>query len=168
MPNHKTTFLYVALILTSLIACETVPSPSVEPETDPAQDEAAFLATLESHLAAVSNKDLATLGSTLSPENKMQLILPGSEVMHSADSFLRFHEAWFQDTTWTFDTKILSAEVGRHYGLAVTEVVYREPERDGEPYFNRMIVTYGLEKLENQWYIIMDHASSVEKSTDSQ
>lgn len=168
MPNHKTIFLLVTLIFASLMACETVPPPSTESAIDTAQNKATFIATLEKHLGAVSNKDLATLKSTLSPENKMHLILPGAEIIHSADSFLVFHETWFQDTTWTFETKVLSTEVGRDYGLAVTEIMYREPERNGEPYFNRMIVTYGLEKLVDQWYIIMDHASSIEKSTDSQ
>jgi len=50
--------------------------------------------------------------------------------------------------------------------MAITEIVYREPERNGEPYFNRMIVSYVLEKIDGHWCIIKDHASSVEKSTD--
>jgi len=29
-----------------------------------------------------------------------------------------------------------------------------------------MIVSYGLEKIGDTWYIIQDHASSIEKSTD--
>ena len=41
-----------------------------------------------------------------------------------------------------------------------------EPERDGKPYFNRMHISYTLEKQNGQWYVIKDHASSVEKSTD--
>jgi len=40
--------------------------------------------------------------------------------------------------------------------------------RDGVPYFNRMIVSYDLENLDGAWYVIKDHASSVEKSTDSE
>jgi len=82
------------------------------------------------------------------------------------DSFLAFHEAWFQDTSWTFTTEILNVEVGPEVGMAVTEVVYREPERDGVPYFNRMIVSYTLRKTDGKWYVIKDHATSAEKSTD--
>ena len=51
-------------------------------------------------------------------------------------------------------------------GMAVVEVIYREPNRNGKPYFNRMIVSYDLQKVAGQWYVIKDHASSVEKSTD--
>ncbi|MBX2877800.1 MAG: nuclear transport factor 2 family protein [Saprospiraceae bacterium] len=171
MNNCKTTTLSLLLGLLALIACERAPTEAEHLDSQEAlqqKDQAAFTATLEKHLQAVSSKDLVNLGSTMSPDNKMQLILPGSEIIHSADSFLLFHKNWFQDTSWTFETKILSTEVGAHFGLAVTEVMYREPERAGVPYFNRMIVTYGLQKVEDQWYIIMDHASSIEKSTDNQ
>lgn len=171
MTNYKTTGLLLLLCLLTLIACERAPAEAdqLDSQEDIQQkDQAAFTAALEKHLQAVSSKDLVSLESTMSPDNKMQLILPGSEIIHSADSFLRFHETWFQDTSWTFETKILSTEVGSQFGLAVADVMYREPERNGVPYFNHMIVTYGLQKVEDQWYIIMDHASSIEKSTDNQ
>ncbi len=77
-----------------------------------------------------------------------------------------YHEPWFQDSTWTFETKILNTVIGERLGMAITEVLYQEPERDGKPYFNRMVVSYDLEKIADQWYVIKDHASSVEKSTD--
>ncbi|PHI19703.1 hypothetical protein CEQ90_11685 [Lewinellaceae bacterium SD302] len=132
-----------------------------------AKNEADFLRTMRAHLDAVSNKDLTGLKATLSPDNKMQLILPGEEIMMTADSFLAFHQSWFQDENWTMETEILNTEIGHEKGIAVTQLIYREPERDGVPYFNRMIVTYGLEKQDdNKWYVIMDHASSSEKSTD--
>ena len=94
----------------------------------------------------------------------MQLILPGMEMMNSAEEFMAYHREWFQDTTWTFDTNILNTEIGDRLGMAITEIVYREPDRNGKPYFNRMIVSYVLEKNNGQWYVIKDHASSVEKS----
>lgn len=129
-------------------------------------DTVGFTKTMERHLDAVANKDLSTLASTLSPTGEMQLILPGAEIVYSAKAFLDFHEEWFQDTTWTFDTKILNSRVGPQIGMAVVEVMYKEPERDGKPYFNRMIVSYDLKIDEGSWYIIKDHATSVEKSTD--
>lgn len=169
MLKSKTFLLSLFIILMGQWACErSGGDPRTETTPQEAPDKEGFVETLQKHLDAVSNKDLASLKSTMSPENKMQLILPGAEPLHTADSFLQFHADWFQDTSWTFETKILSTEVGPKYGIAITEIVYREPERDGQPYFNRMIVSYGLEKIDAQWYIIKDHASSIEKSTDSQ
>jgi len=125
-----------------------------------------FKAVLKNHLNAVSNKDLKLLKSTMSPNGEMQLILPGFEIMYSVEKFMNYHENWFKDSTWTFETKILNTEIGDKVGLGVTEIVYREPDRNGEPYFNRMIVSYVLKKIDSNWYIIKDHASSIEKSTD--
>ena len=72
--------------------------------------------TLERHLNAVSNKDIQTLGSTLHPDGKMMLILPGSETTYTVDEFLSFHTEWFADPTWTFDTQVLETEIGSILG----------------------------------------------------
>lgn len=120
---------------------------------------------MQKHLDAVTNRDIETLKSTMSPEGEMQLILPGSEIIYSVDGFMDYHEEWFSDSTWTFETKILNTRMGDKMGMAVTEIVYRETEREGKPYFNRMIVSYDLEKIDGKWYIIKDHASSIESGS---
>lgn len=129
-------------------------------------DTAAFTATLQKHLDAVSNKNLSNLESTLSPDGNMQLILPNREITNTVTEFVDMHRDWFQDTSWTFSTKILNTEVGTSIGNATTEIVYREPNRNGKPYFNRMAVSYTLKKTNNRWYVIKDHACSLEKSAD--
>lgn len=157
----------VLFLATSLIIIMTSCAEHTKGEQSTSKhDKQEFIATLQKHLDAVSNKDIATLKSTLSPEGKMQLILPRSEISNSVDSFLDYHTEWFQDTSWTFETKILNTEIGNTLGLAIVETMYREPERNGQPYFNRMTISYVLKKTNNNWYIIKDHASSIEKSTD--
>jgi ketosteroid isomerase-like protein len=162
--------LLLFFALSAIFSCTDEPTAGTsdmeQQNVSKEENEAAMIAAMEKHLNAVSNKDLATLRSTMSPSGKMHLILPGAEIMQSVDSFMQYHEEWFQDTSWTFETKILSTEVDQNLGTAVTEIVYREPERDGRPYWNRMIVTYSLQKEDGQWYVIQDHASSIEKSTD--
>jgi len=126
----------------------------------------AFEKLMQKHLDAVTNRDLVSLKSTLAPDGKMQLILPATEIIVSVDSFMTFHEAWFQDTIWDFKTTILNTEVSDDMGMAIVESYYSEPERDGGPYFNRMIISYTLKKYDEKWYVIKDHATSAEKSTD--
>lgn len=125
-----------------------------------------FQKTIQKHLNAIVNRDLETLKSTMSPSGKMTLIMQGTEIINSVDSFIDFHEGWFQDSSWNMESKIIKTEIGNDIGLAVTESMYREPERDGKPYYNRMIVSYVLERNKDNWYIINDHASSIIKSTD--
>lgn len=96
----------------------------------------------------------------------MELILPGTEIISTVDSFLTFHEKWFQEANWTFETKILQTDIGQEIGTAIVESMYREPDRNGQPYFNRMHISYVLKRIDNRWYLVQDHASSVEKSTD--
>lgn len=130
------------------------------------QNMETFEATIRKDLDAVINRDLTALKSTMSPEGNMQLILPGMEIIDKVEGFMEYHKEWFADPNWTFETKVLNTEIGDTMGMAITEIVYREPERVGGPYFNRMIVSYDLKKIDGQWYIIKDHASSIEKSTD--
>jgi len=160
-------FLFIILVV-QITSCSTrlIKKNDALIKVDTEENKRNFILTLEKHLDAVSNKDLAALKTTMSPEGKMHLILPQTEIISSVDSFMNFHKEWFKDTSWTFETEILHTDIGDKFGMAITEIMYREPDRNGKPYFNRMIVTYGLEKINGNWYIIQDHASSLEKSTD--
>lgn len=120
--------------------------------------------TLERHLTSVANRDLDHLKSTLPERGQLLLILPGQEILKTREDFLAYHQKWFEDTSWTFESKILHLQCGAYMGMAVVEVMYKEPDRDGQPYFNRMIVSYDLEKQNGKWVVIKDHASSIEKS----
>ena len=103
----------------------------------------------------------------MSPKGDMRLLLPQTKMIVSVDSFIQYHVDWFAiDNGWTFETEIIETKVGDKLGMALTEIIYREPERNGLPYFNRMYVSYVLEKIDDKWYIIKDHASSIERSTD--
>lgn len=154
--------IYVCILL-SFISCTCNEKQN---ESNQQESEILFKTTMQKHLDAVSSKDLISLKSTMSPKGNMQLILPSEEIINSVDKFMEFHENWFELPNWTFETKILNTEIGEIYGIAIVEIVYREPERNGKPYFNRMTISYTLEKINNQWYIIKDHASSNEKSID--
>lgn len=160
--------IYFFLVLTSILFTSCIEKEQENPLVNyKAVNELLFIETMQKHLNAVTNKDLATLKSTLSPNGNMQLILPKTEITNTVDDFMEYHKNWFEvKTPWTFETKILNTKIGKEFGIAITEIIYREPERNGVPYFNRMHVSYALQKINNKWYIIKDHASSIEKSTD--
>ncbi len=124
------------------------------------------LGVMQKHLDAISNRDLETLESTLSPEGNMQLILPGTETIEKTSGFMEYHREWFKTDNWTLDSKILNSEVGETMAMVVVESIYKEPERNSKPYFNRMAVSYDLQKINGNWYVIKDHMASIQKSTD--
>lgn len=161
--------LFGFVLLTSFfISCKGEPEKQIETvaQNETSNKEMA-LAAMQKHLNAVSNRDLVTLESTLSPRGNMQLILPGTEIIKKTSGFMEYHREWFKATNWTLDSKILNSIVGENIAMVIVESVYKEPERDGEPYFNRMTISYDLQKINGEWFVIKDHMASIQKSTDT-
>lgn len=154
----------VFLLVVTINSCDHKPKDIKQSTVSKKQNEDLFKLVLTKHLDAVTNRDLTTLKSTMSPKGNMELIQPSSETVYTVDGFIKFHKEWFSIPNWTLKTKILSTTIGDRIGVATTEILYEEPERNGSPYFNRMNVSYTLEKIDSNWYIIKDHASSIEKT----
>ncbi|PKV48888.1 SnoaL-like protein [Aquimarina sp. MAR_2010_214] len=166
MKNSRTIQFVAAFVLLAIFlsSCTNTTKKPIDHKAAQEQNELLFTKTLQTHLIALENKNLDSLKSTLSPIGEMQLILPDSKIKNTVDEFVALHQEWFKDTTWTIETKIANIKVGDKIGMAVTEAMYREPNRNGSPYFNHMMVSYDLEKIDNKWYVIKDHASSIEKT----
>jgi len=163
--NTKLSFLLInLLILIVLVSCHSKNDKNIKYGSNQPENELAFTETLNILLQSIETKNLDLLKSTMSPKGNMQLILPQSKITNKVDEFVAMHEEWFKDKSWTMDTKILNARIGEKMGMATTEAMYREPERNGKPYFNHMVVSYVLEKIDGKWYVIKDHASSIEKT----
>lgn len=152
----------------SLLACQsTSPSNLVHGKKDCVNDSAhqtQMLHELKKHLNTVSNKDAEALSETLHPDGIMTWVMPDRENTMGAEAFVEAHKKWFAEPGWTFETKILQARADCHLGNALVEVMYREADRGGKPYFNRMMVSYFLEYVDGTWHVVHDHAGSVEKS----
>ena len=156
--KNCSSLISMAVIFTGSMICSCIQS------SNHISRQANSKTVLLKHLEAVANKNLSMLEETLSPEGDMWLILPNSEPSTTVKDFLTMHEEWFQDTTWTFETTISHFEAGRDLASATVKVMYKEPDRNGKPYFNKMMVSYVLKLQEGQWYVIKDHACSIDKS----
>lgn len=154
--------LSILLLSFLLIACQQSAKENISQE----ENEQQFVSALRKHLDAVEAKDLKTLKTTMSPSGNMELIQPNMEIIKGVDGFMKFHETFFNHPNWTLKFKITSKDVGNKIGVATTETLYQEPERNGKPYSSRMTVTYTLEKVNGKWYVIKDHASFISKSTN--
>jgi len=155
-------FFILSLLAIFLSTCTSSPPTS---EAIEAADEAGFISTLRRHLAAVSQKDLTTLAATMSEAEGMFLILPDTEPTTSVQAFLDMHKEWFAAGPWTFETKILHSEVSHDLGFAIVDVMYKEPERNGKPYYNHMIVSYDLKRVGPNWFVVKDQACSIDKTS---
>ena len=159
--------LFTICLSIVLLSCKNEAEKQPERDIpDPALNKEMLLTAMNEHMKAISDRDLIALKNTLSPNGNMQLILPGMEIIEKVDGFMDYHREWFEAEGWSFDYSILNSEVGETMGMVVMSFTYKEAERDGKPYFNRMVISYNLQKIDGKWYVIKDHASSVEKSTD--
>lgn len=159
-------FLYAASIGFFISSCEQQRiNKTNELAQVSAQEQEKMLATMQAHLDAITNKDLVALEKTLSPEGKMQLILSDTEIIKQVSGFMDYHKEWFKMEGWTMESKILNYELGRDISMVIVESLYKEKERNGKPYFNRLTVSYVLQRTGSNWHIIKDHATSNEKST---
>ncbi len=79
----------------------------------------------------------------------MELIIPGRAITYTVDEFVELHQNWFKDTTWTMQTNILNLKADQNIAFATADAMYKELERDGNPYFNHMVVSYILEKIDH-------------------
>ncbi|MCB0616701.1 MAG: nuclear transport factor 2 family protein [Phaeodactylibacter sp.] len=127
-------------------------------------DSIGFQAALDAHLNAVRQHDFEALKRTVPASGPMHLVLPNGAHFATAEEFLSLHEEWFQDTTWTMETKVQHIDPSADSGIALVEAINREPERNGKPYFHKMFITYSLKKVNGQWLVVYDHASTIEKS----
>jgi hypothetical protein len=154
---------WILLAVVFLPACQPTADTEQNVLVSEGSDEG-FRLVLEKHLEAVANKNFTQLKETVPENGELVWILPNGGSFMKVEEFLENHEAWFQDTSWTMTTKIVQADWGQDYGTAVVEADLREPERNGKPYFHRMFISYGLKKVGDDWKVVLDHASTIEKS----
>ena len=159
----------IALILTMAGMVNSVTATEYELKTVSGESASVeyleALGVLDEHLKAIERRDLKALANTLSPDGRMQFILPDTEVMKTTQAFLDYHQKWFnEDSGWSMENSVISANVDKVLAEVVVQAMYSEPDRNGKPYFNRLFVSYTLRNIDGQWYIVKDHATSVERS----
>lgn len=157
--------ILILLLTISHFSCSVDPkAKSIEDQLK--QNDQEIRKVIKKHLDALTDKDLKSLAETMSPSGEMTLIMEGEGIKSSVDSFLDFHEKWFaNEAEWSLEATSVLTKPGLQLGFVTVESVYREPERNGKPYYNKLVTTYLLEKeKDGSWAVINDHYCSVEKS----
>lgn len=157
-------FIFQLVVVFSVFFLTNCSTSSLISDSERKKNETAFLTVMNTHLKAISTKDIALLGTTLPSNEEMYLLLDGMEMTTQSDEFLKLQKDWFDSGEWTFETKIVRSDVGIEIGYAIVESLYKEPNRNGKPYFNRMLISYDLKKIEGKWYVVKDQATSIEKT----
>lgn len=109
---------------------------------------------LETYLAAVDQRDLATLMSVVAPD--VVLILPNGKRMVGQVAFEAFHRDWFEDQDWSLTSTLVAEHREPQSATFVLDEVYLDRDAQGRPV--RMTYDLGLTfvLVGERWSLVLD------------
>ena len=119
-----------------------------------------FRETLEKHLAAIRNRDLAALAETL-PQDELVLIMADGRLVRSVSEFLELHRGWFDMKTWTLTATPVSVLQSADLGVAVLHLDYRDDPPGGKPVRETSYLTLVFQRQGERWLMVQDQNTPV-------
>ncbi|KGN37911.1 YybH family protein [Knoellia subterranea] len=145
-----------ALTATALAAVAVPVANAGSTSTGAAGCEAAFHRTLQTHLDAITNRDLAALEPTVG--ESMTLIFPSGSIRRGKDAFMAFHEGWFADPNWRQPYTVTDVTVeGCRTAWALVDYRYQSLDDAGNvesESHNMFALTWTFDK--GRWVAIAD------------
>lgn len=118
-----------------------------------------FRASVENHLQAVETRNFEEFRSTLTRTDDLHVIFPGGTRLESTQAVLDFHEDWFRDTEWVFDTEIDKIIEGTTQSTALIRYSFKDTP-EGDPRYAWLVLTFQLE--DGEWRLIHDQNTRID------
>jgi uncharacterized protein (TIGR02246 family) len=115
-----------------------------------------FRETLDKHLRAIRERDLAALAETLSPE-RLVLIMADGKLVRSTAEFLEAHRGWFAMPNWTLETREVEIFEANDLAVAVLRLDYREPPTVRSESF----LTLVFQRRDGKWLMVQDQNTPI-------
>ncbi len=109
--------------------------------------------TLDKHLRAVTQRDLAALAKTL-PEGSLVLITSDGQLVRSVPEFLARHRDWFASATWSLGFEEVSITETPDLAVAVLRLDYRDEPAGRPPRREMSYLTLVFARRDDQWVMI--------------
>jgi len=148
MPNDRIRRCCVAIML-ALAGCAGAPTP-----------DTTFEETLDAHIQAIQNRDLAALEATITTGDELILIFPGGQRTTTREEYMAFHREWFASDTWTMGFERLGVIQGRDFAVAMVRTLY-EDVRDGERVQSQSWLTLTFRKENGRWALFHDQNTRI-------
>ena len=118
--------------------------------------EKRFRATLQTHLDAITNRDLEALEPTVA--DSMVLIFPSGSIRRGKEAFMDFHQGWFADPNWRQPYTVTDVTIeGCNTAWALVDYRYQTLDDDGNVVsesHNMFSLTWTFKK--GRWQAIAD------------
>lgn len=128
------------------------------------QPTANFEETLELHLAAITDRNLAGLESTLTETDDLMVIFPGGTTLDTTAAVVEFHRQWFADSAWVMEPEVIKIIEGSDQSTALIRYQYRD-DPEGDPRSAWLVLVFQIEN--GQWRLIHDQNTRISPAEDS-
>ena len=115
-----------------------------------------FRETLDRHLRAIRERDLAALADTVAA-GELVLIMADGRLARSTREFLEAHRGWFAMKDWTLQAREVKVFESPQLAVAVLELDYREPPATR----SRSYLTLVFEKQGERWLMVQDQNTPI-------
>lgn len=113
--------------------------------------------TLDEHLRAIAERDLAAYTATLHED--VTLILPTGARREGREAVTDFHRDFFADHDWTQDFRPVRTIATPGAVTAVYDVDYRDVDMAGAPIRKNFLVSLVFVRADGQWLLFHDQCT---------
>lgn len=119
-----------------------------------------FLETLNRHLRAFRERDLAGFIDTL-PADELTLITSDGRLVRTTAEVVEMHRGWFAQTTWSLDAAIVSLIEGPDFGIAVLCLDYLDDRPGHPPLREQSYLSLVFALREGRWVMVHDQSTPI-------
>jgi SnoaL-like domain len=128
-------------------------------------DAITFRETLDRHLQSIQERDLSTLIDTL-PAEKLILIMADGRLVRDTAEFVELHRAWFAETTWSLDARLVSLDESPTNGVAVLRLDYRDEPPGQQRIIESSYSTLIFTLRDGRWLMTHEQNTPIRTSPD--
>lgn len=121
-----------------------------------------FDTALQKHFDAISNRDIDAFKSHLTRGETLYTIVQNGHAFTTPLETIEIHKQWFQDSSWTWEGKVIHKVVGEDVAMALIKYEYRS-KPDAAPFSTWL--TYVFQLQEGEWRIVHDQNTALDYVT---
>ena len=122
-----------------------------------------FQQTLDKHLRAIQERNLAALAETLPPD-ELVLIMADGRLVREAAEFLELHRGWFESKTWSLQTELVSRLETSELAVVVLRLAYRDTPSGSQPIRQDSLLTLVFQRRPQGWVMVHDQNTPIQPS----
>lgn len=118
-----------------------------------------FDKALQSHLDAISSRDIEAFKANITRGDKLYTIVQNGHAFTTPAELINIHEQWFKDPNWIWEGAVVHKVVGEDMAMALVKYQYRA-KADDEPFSTWLLYVFQLQG--GEWRIVHDQNTALD------